>query len=61
MFHVSKTGKFATAAVILSAVSVEAITAANPVEVQEKFERNFRLSREMRHEILVYESILTKF
>ena len=36
MFHVSKTGKFATAAVNLSAVSVDAITAAaaNPAAVE---------------------------
>ena len=30
-------------------------------EVEEKFERNFRVSREMRDEILVYDPIWTKF
>jgi hypothetical protein len=29
--------------------------------VQEKFERNFRVNREMRDEILVYDPFLTKF
>ena len=29
--------------------------------VEEQFGRNFRVNREMRDEILVYESILTKF
>ena len=33
----------------------------NTDNVEEKFERNFRVSREMRNEILVYESILSKF
>ena len=30
-------------------------------EVEEKFERIFRVSREMRDEILVYDLFLTKF
>jgi hypothetical protein len=31
------------------------------MQVEEKFERNFRVSREMRDEILVYESFFAKF
>ena len=37
------------------------VLALRVLQVEEKFTRNFRVNREMRYEILVYESILLKF
>ena len=37
------------------------LTSTKDRKVEEKFERNFRVNREMRDEILVYDLFLTKF